>query len=169
MCRNLTSTRKSVVNHHFKRMTTLIARFMRPTWGPPGADRTQKGPMLAPWTFLFGYSPIRTEIKLNIKYFDVIRWSYSAMSSQLTFATHRVDMPKPPRNSVMLMRGNFFASCYGIQSTGIKPKVSCGVGIRAAKSACTVTTKNIPTKRNSCQFIYIYICIYISRDYCFVN
>ena len=27
---------------------------MRPTWGPSGADRTQVGPMLAPWTLL-GY------------------------------------------------------------------------------------------------------------------
>ena len=26
---------------------TLIARFMRPTWGPPGDDRTHAGPMLA--------------------------------------------------------------------------------------------------------------------------
>ena len=34
---------------------TLIARFMGPTWGPSGADRTQVGPMLAPWTFLSGY------------------------------------------------------------------------------------------------------------------
>ena len=29
-----------------------IARFMGPTWGPSGADRTQVGPMLAPWTLL---------------------------------------------------------------------------------------------------------------------
>ena len=34
---------------------TLIARFMGPTWGPSGADRTQVGPMLAPWTLLSGY------------------------------------------------------------------------------------------------------------------
>ena len=34
--------------------TPLIARFMGPTWGPPGADRTQVGPMLAPWTLLSG-------------------------------------------------------------------------------------------------------------------
>ena len=27
---------------------------MGPTWDPPGADRTQVGPMLAPWTMLFG-------------------------------------------------------------------------------------------------------------------
>ena len=30
----------------------LIARFVGPTWGPSGADRTQVGPMLAPWTLL---------------------------------------------------------------------------------------------------------------------
>ena len=35
-------------------MTTLIARFMGPTWGPSGAIRTQVGPMLAPWTLLSG-------------------------------------------------------------------------------------------------------------------
>ena len=34
---------------------TLIARFMGPTWGPSGTDRTQVGPMLAPWTLLSGY------------------------------------------------------------------------------------------------------------------
>ena len=33
---------------------TLIARFLGPTWGPSGADRTQVGPMLAPWTLLSG-------------------------------------------------------------------------------------------------------------------
>ena len=32
----------------------LIARFMGPTWGPSEADRTQVGPMLAPWTLLSG-------------------------------------------------------------------------------------------------------------------
>ena len=33
-------------------MLTLIAKFMGPTWGPSGADRTQVGPMSAPWTLL---------------------------------------------------------------------------------------------------------------------
>ena len=31
---------------------TLIARFMGQSWGPSGTDRTQVGPMLAPWTLL---------------------------------------------------------------------------------------------------------------------
>ena len=33
---------------------TLITRFIGPTWGPSGADRTQVGPILAPWTLLSG-------------------------------------------------------------------------------------------------------------------
>ena len=32
----------------------LIAKFMGPTKGPSGADRIQVGPMLAPWTLLYG-------------------------------------------------------------------------------------------------------------------
>ena len=41
-----------VSSHDF--MISLIARFLGPTWGPSGADRTQVGPMLAPWTLLSG-------------------------------------------------------------------------------------------------------------------
>ena len=37
---------------HNSRNVPLIARFMGPTWGPSGADRTQVGPMLAPWILL---------------------------------------------------------------------------------------------------------------------
>ena len=35
-------------------IAALTARFMGPTWGPHGADRTHVGPMLAPWTLLSG-------------------------------------------------------------------------------------------------------------------
>ena len=35
---------------------TPDSKIMRPTWGPSGADRTQVGPMLAPWTLLYGTS-----------------------------------------------------------------------------------------------------------------
>ena len=41
-------------NYLIIRVTPLIARFMGPTWGPSGADRTQVGSMLAPWTLLSG-------------------------------------------------------------------------------------------------------------------
>ena len=33
---------------------SLIARFMGPSWGPSGTDRTQVGTMLDPWTLLSG-------------------------------------------------------------------------------------------------------------------
>ena len=33
---------------------TQIAKFMGPTWGPPGYCRPQMGPILAPWTLLSG-------------------------------------------------------------------------------------------------------------------
>ena len=35
-------------------VSSLITRFMGPTWGPSGADRTQVGHMLALLTLLFG-------------------------------------------------------------------------------------------------------------------
>ena len=34
--------------------TSQIARFMGPTWGPSGADRSKVGPILTPWTLLSG-------------------------------------------------------------------------------------------------------------------
>ena len=37
-----------------KMKTSQIAKFMGPTWGPPGACRPQMAPMLAPWTLLSG-------------------------------------------------------------------------------------------------------------------
>ena len=33
-------------------LSTQIAKFMGPTWGPPGSCRPQMSPMLAPWTLL---------------------------------------------------------------------------------------------------------------------
>ena len=44
------------------RCDTLIARFTGPTWGTPGADRTQVGSMLAPWTLLSGYTNLKTQL-----------------------------------------------------------------------------------------------------------
>ena len=42
-----------------QRCTSLIARFMGPTWGPSGANGTQVGPVLAPWTLISGIAFIR--------------------------------------------------------------------------------------------------------------
>ena len=43
---------------------TLIARFMGSTWGPSGADRTQVGPMLTPWTLLSGYCSVMCNVRI---------------------------------------------------------------------------------------------------------
>ena len=40
------------------RILSHIARFMGPTWCPPGADRTQVGPVLAPWTMQLAYNVV---------------------------------------------------------------------------------------------------------------
>ena len=47
---------------------TQMARFMRPTWGPPGSCRPQMGPMLAPWTLLSG-SPGITAVNMTLSAF----------------------------------------------------------------------------------------------------
>ena len=44
-----------------------IARFMGPTWGPPGSCRPQMGPILAPWTLLWG-SLIPEERAMEVVY-----------------------------------------------------------------------------------------------------
>ena len=39
---------------HVETSSPLITRFMGPTWGPSGANMTQVGPILAPWSLLSG-------------------------------------------------------------------------------------------------------------------
>ena len=50
---------------------TQIARFMGPTWGPPGSCRPQMGPTLAPLALLSGYTPpsksLRTPCSTSVK------------------------------------------------------------------------------------------------------
>ena len=62
--------------------TTLIARFMGPTLGLPGTDRTQVGPIWATWTLLPGNRvlPIERSTKTSIE--NIIR--YGNQKSQHT-------------------------------------------------------------------------------------
>ena len=55
---------------------SLIARFMGATWGPPGTDRTQVGPMLAPWTLLSGvvYFLVSQSLLLNKRFILPVLW-----------------------------------------------------------------------------------------------
>ena len=54
--------------------SSLIARFMGPTWGLPGADRTQVDPLLAPWTLLSGLL-----INLRVKLYGYLLFAHDAM------------------------------------------------------------------------------------------
>ena len=67
-------------------ITSLIARFMGSTWGPPEASRTQVGPMLATRTLLsriaiYHFSTLRWHMKSRQnhslwKHVDVIKWKH---------------------------------------------------------------------------------------------
>ena len=63
------------------RRYSLIARFIGPTWGSSGADRTQVGPMLAPWTLLSGLLCGVEQISDHNLHFILI--------SDLIFAKHK--------------------------------------------------------------------------------
>ena len=55
-----------------------IAKFMGPTWGPPGSCRPQIGPMLAPWTLLSGMLMLDIVLRKDNSY-DVICQSIEEM------------------------------------------------------------------------------------------
>ena len=79
-----------------------IARFMGPTWGPPGADRTLVGPMLAPWTLLSGMA-----CHLAVWHHMILIWTYFV----LLF--------------IGLLGTNLSKMCIKIQSFSLKKKLSC--------------------------------------------
>ena len=70
---------------------TPIAKFMGPTWGPPGPCRPQMGPMLAPWSLRSGQSLLTTELRnpamctpLLCHYNDVIMGTMAYQITSLT-------------------------------------------------------------------------------------
>ena len=81
------------------RKLSLIARFMGPTWGPPGADRTQEGPMLAPWIWLSGVLinnvPQLTQVYTN---YEVLRYKHHF------------------RNRNVVVRRSFYLTCISFTS-----------------------------------------------------
>ena len=52
----------------------FVCRNMGPTWDPSGADRTQVGPMLAPWTLLSGIPYYSRFINQNRPRMDSPHW-----------------------------------------------------------------------------------------------
>ena len=71
-----------------------IAKFMGPTWGPPGSRRPQMGPMLAPLTLLSGRSLVFTVCSMT--------QSCKNMASLAAGGCQGVAQPEfrgPPQNS----------------------------------------------------------------------
>ena len=72
---------------------SLIARFMGPTWGPPGADNTQVGLMLAPWTLLSGIwflSVLITCLQLSSSKHNILKDNVT-YDTTMTIMGHRSD------------------------------------------------------------------------------
>ena len=73
---------------------TLIARFVGPTWGPSGPDRTQVGPMLAPWTLLSGDQNIIAQNIYIVKIINRYKQSLSRLKvfdiMQATWTSRRI-------------------------------------------------------------------------------
>ena len=62
-----------------------VARFMGPTWGPPGSCRPQMGPMLVPWTFRSG----KDMVILHSWYYDYW-WPGNTRSQGIS--SHGIDL-----------------------------------------------------------------------------
>ena len=67
--------------------TTLPAKFIEPTWGPSGAGRTQVGPMLAPWTLLFGNRLLLLQDPLRV---HCIEYDHSFAFNRVTQEWHDI-------------------------------------------------------------------------------
>ena len=64
---------------------SLRARFIGPTRGPSGADRTQVGPMWAPWTLLSGKSSeYGANIHCLMQYHSDVTWMLPYLKSLMT-------------------------------------------------------------------------------------
>ena len=61
-----------------------IAKFMGPTWGPPGSCRPQIGPMLAPWSLLSGMGHQGSPWSLSNSCQRVIHYSQQAVQIIVT-------------------------------------------------------------------------------------
>ena len=117
-----------------------IAKFIGPTWGPPGSCRSQMGPMLDPWTLLSGFVLRLPWHSSMITMFNVhILWAIVLLSSR-----HN-------------KRGSISPEFWMLQ------KRNCKTGLNFQhKYACIHLYKSFI-------LTYIYIYIYISHARCWFS
>ena len=90
-----------MVSWHFNAKPSLITRFMGPTWGPSGADRTQVGHMLAPLTLLSGFTWIDADFFEN---WPSVKWTNF---SKIRIKTQKQFLSQMPLNCIWQTVGNF--------------------------------------------------------------
>ena len=73
--------------------STQIAKFMGPTRGPPGSCRPQVGPMLAPWTLLWGNVNLRVFVTCVVVGIKNI-WIYSLFKYYFHDFCHRFKLSR---------------------------------------------------------------------------
>ena len=81
---------------------------MGPTWGPSGADRTQVGLMLAPWTLLYGITTF-----VNWTHKKNIQWNCNQNTS---FFSQRNAFENYVCNIVYILFQPQFVSCNGLDN-----------------------------------------------------
>ena len=69
----------------------LITRFMGPTWDPSGADRTQVGPMLAPWTLLSGTTSSQVIYDTDANWNSFCHWPWDPSERHVVKVTWDAD------------------------------------------------------------------------------
>ena len=66
-----------------------IAKFMCPTWGPPGSCRPQMGPMLSPWPLLSGTFCVQAVLIISPHISKLVSVAKMQQRSQLVFFTRQ--------------------------------------------------------------------------------
>ena len=78
-----------------------IAKFMGPTWGPPGSCRPQMGPMLAPWTLLSGlFISVARQTGNSVLFLSVLYWTLCAVLEILLYTYISILSIQPDFNHV---------------------------------------------------------------------
>ena len=87
-------------------MSSLMAKFMGPTKGPPGADRTHVGPMWATWTFLSGIHTVQYGFVKNKKFLFILSNHQTNFSDIIQCASSfkpQYISPKPDLHNMFLL------------------------------------------------------------------
>ena len=127
----------------------LIARFMGPSWGPSGADRTQIGPMLVPWTSAHAHSTRLTIVVCYIKYKRTLPRGASSVRTSATIC---------------------IAICSALRQIKSKqlcpPRVCSRVawGSNGAQH-CDINRKVKVAKSRKIYSIYTFKCIFLNENY----